>query len=78
MFVVMSSLFYSKIRMKKSKLYFYRESVEYFFQEFKNQDEQIKEYICEIIKSGGLCYSYYKITIMLKRKFRLIINKKKG
>ncbi|MCR2043982.1 IS3 family transposase [Anaerosalibacter massiliensis] len=40
-------------------------------------DEQVKEYICEIIESKGLCYGYYKITIMLKRKFKLIINKKK-
>ncbi|MBZ4668472.1 MAG: Integrase catalytic region [Defluviitaleaceae bacterium] len=40
-------------------------------------DEQIKEYICEIIESEGLCYGYYKITIILRRKFNLIINKKK-
>ena len=40
-------------------------------------DDQIKEYICEIIESEGLCYGYYKITIVLRRKFNLIINKKK-
>ncbi len=40
-------------------------------------DNQIKEYICEIIESEGLCYGYYKITIILRRKFNLIINKKK-
>ncbi len=40
-------------------------------------DEQIKEYICEIIESEGLFYGYYKITIVLRRKFNLIINKKK-
>lgn len=40
-------------------------------------DEQIKEYISEIIESEGLCYGYYKITVILRRKFKLIINKKK-
>jgi len=38
-------------------------------------DDQIKEYICEIIESEGLCYGYYKITIVLRRKFNLIMNK---
>jgi putative transposase len=37
---------------------------------------QIKEYICEIIGSEGLCYGYYKTTIILRRRFNLIINKK--
>lgn len=40
-------------------------------------DDQIKEYILEIIETEGLCYGYYKITIILRRKFKLIINKKK-
>ncbi len=31
-------------------------------------DNQIKEYICEIIESEGLCYGYYKITVILRRK----------
>ncbi|WP_420841077.1 transposase [Anaerosalibacter massiliensis] len=30
-----------------------------------------------MIKDEGLCYGYYKITILLRRKFNLIINKKK-
>lgn len=29
-------------------------------------DEQIKEYICEIIESEGLFYGYYKITVILR------------
>lgn len=41
-------------------------------------DEQIKEYILEIIEAEVLYYSYYKITIILRRKFSLIINKKKS
>lgn len=32
-------------------------------------DEKIKEYIWEIIEFEGLCYGYYKITIILKRKY---------
>ena len=40
-------------------------------------DDQIKEYILEIAETEELCYGYYKITIILRRKFKLIINKKK-
>ncbi|MBW4829549.1 MAG: transposase [Clostridiaceae bacterium] len=40
-------------------------------------DEQIKKCISEIIESEGLCYGYYKIMIILREKFKLIINKKK-
>ncbi|MCR2043053.1 IS3 family transposase [Anaerosalibacter massiliensis] len=31
----------------------------------------------EFIETEGLCYGYYKITVLLRRKFNLIINKKK-
>lgn len=41
-------------------------------------DDQIKEYILQVIETrGSEFYGYYKITIVLKRKFKLIINKKK-
>lgn len=40
-------------------------------------DEQIKEYISEISEGEGYCYGYYKITIILKRKYDLIIDDKK-
>lgn len=40
-------------------------------------DEQIKEYISEIIAGEGYCYGYYKITIVLKRKYKLVIDDKK-
>lgn len=40
-------------------------------------NEQIKGYILEIIETEELYYSYYKITILPRIKFNLIINKKK-
>lgn len=40
-------------------------------------DEQIKEYILKIIETEGLYYGYCKITVLLRRTFNLIINKKK-
>ncbi len=40
-------------------------------------DEQIKEWIIAIIETDGFSYGYKKITILLKRKYNLIINKKK-
>lgn len=40
-------------------------------------DEEIKEYISEISEGEGYCYGYYKITIILKRKYELIIDDKK-
>lgn len=40
-------------------------------------DEQIKEYILKIIETEGICYGYYKIMVILRRKYNLIINKKK-
>jgi putative transposase len=47
------------------------------------ENEKLKKLLGEkdleiaIIESEGLCYGYYKITIILRRKFNLIINKKK-
>lgn len=41
-------------------------------------DDQIKEYILEILETEGCeFYGYYKITITLKNEYHLIINKKK-
>jgi len=40
-------------------------------------DEQIKEYILEIIETEGLYYGYCKITVFLRRKFNLIIIRKR-
>ncbi|GAW92447.1 IS3 family transposase [Calderihabitans maritimus] len=40
-------------------------------------DEQIKEYIIELIEGEGYAYGYHKLTICLRRKYKLVINKKK-
>ncbi|HAE62432.1 MAG TPA: IS3 family transposase [Eubacteriaceae bacterium] len=40
-------------------------------------DEQIKEWLTELIADEGYAYGYLKLTYALKRNFRLIINKKK-
>lgn len=40
-------------------------------------DEQIQENISEIINGEGYNYGYYKITVLLKRKYKLLINHKK-
>ncbi|MCC5468565.1 IS3 family transposase, partial [Pelosinus baikalensis] len=44
----------------------------------KISNEQVKEWICELIEDEeGICYGYVKITHTLRRKYQLIINKKK-
>ncbi|MBS4189758.1 IS3 family transposase [Bacillus sp. FJAT-49705] len=40
-------------------------------------DEQIKEYLLEEIAGDGFNYGYRKLTKVLRRKYNLIINKKK-
>jgi len=40
-------------------------------------DEQIKEWICEIVAGDGFAYGYIKITKELEREYKLVINKKK-
>lgn len=40
-------------------------------------DEQVKEWICEIIASDGFAYGYLKLTWCLRREYSLVINKKK-
>ncbi|PTY81890.1 hypothetical protein B5V88_02120 [Heyndrickxia sporothermodurans] len=43
----------------------------------KVSDEQIKEYLLEEIAGDGFNYGYRKLTKLLRRKYHLIINKKK-
>lgn len=40
-------------------------------------DEQVKEWLCELICGEGESYGYLKLTWTLRRKYKLIINKKK-
>ncbi len=40
-------------------------------------DEQIKEHIIDLIETEAFGYGYYKITILLKRRYTLVINAKK-
>lgn len=40
-------------------------------------NEQVKEWLCELISTQGFAYGYLKLTHCLRRKFHLIINKKK-
>lgn len=40
-------------------------------------NEQVKEWICEIIQAEGYAYGYLKLTYCLRKKFNLVINKKK-
>lgn len=43
----------------------------------KVSNEQVKEWLCELISAEGFAYGYLKLTYCLRRKFNLIINKKK-
>lgn len=43
----------------------------------KVSDEQIKEWLMEEVSGDGYAYGYRKLTKQLRRKFKLIINKKK-
>lgn len=43
----------------------------------KVSDEQIKEFLMEEIEGDGFNYGYRKLTKVLRRKYKLIINKKK-
>lgn len=40
-------------------------------------DDQIKRYILSLIEGEGECYGYSKLTVVLRRKFNLVINRKK-
>jgi len=43
----------------------------------KVSDKQIKKWLLQLIENEGYAYGYHKLTIILKRKSGLIINKKK-
>lgn len=43
----------------------------------KVSDVRIKEWLLQLIENEGYAYGYYKLTIILRRTFGLIINKKK-
>jgi putative transposase len=43
----------------------------------KVYDMQIKEWIMELIEGDCFAYGYYKLTIALRKEYKLIINKKK-
>jgi putative transposase len=40
-------------------------------------DEQIKEFLTEIVSGEGYAYGYRKLTVCLRREHELVINKKK-
>ncbi|MBU5267388.1 IS3 family transposase [Virgibacillus proomii] len=43
----------------------------------KIADEQIKEFLLELISGECNSYGYRKLTVILRRQYKLIINKKK-
>ncbi|MCF8568628.1 IS3 family transposase [Alicyclobacillus tolerans] len=43
----------------------------------KVSNEQVKEWLMEAIEGDGFAYGYLKLTYWLKRKYNLVINKKK-
>ncbi|TMN21879.1 IS3 family transposase [Lentibacillus cibarius] len=43
----------------------------------KVPDDQIKEWLMELISGSGYAYGYHKLTWALRRDYDLIINKKK-
>lgn len=51
----------------------------YSFNEYGEKicDEYIKELIIQLIETEAFGYGYYKLTILLKRRFKLIVDDKK-
>ncbi|WP_378211738.1 hypothetical protein [Anoxybacteroides rupiense] len=43
----------------------------------KVSDEQIQEWLSELVMGGGLAYGYRKLTIQLRRDHQVVISKKK-
>jgi putative transposase len=43
----------------------------------KISDEQIKEWLLEALSGDGYAYGYRKLTVLLRREYGLVINKKK-
>jgi putative transposase len=56
-----------------------RPALGYSFQESGARvvDEQIQEWLMELIAGDGYNYGYRKLTVILKREYKLKINKKK-
>lgn len=40
-------------------------------------DEQVEEWLCEVIAGDGFPYGYRKLTAVLKQEYGLIVNHKK-
>jgi len=40
-------------------------------------DEQIKEWLLELVAGEGFAYGYRKLTVCLRKQYKLVINKKK-
>ena len=40
-------------------------------------DDEVKEWICELIEGEGYAYGYLKLTVCLRKRYGLVINKKK-
>ena len=40
-------------------------------------DEQIKEWLLELVSGDGFVYGYRKLTVCLRKQYKLVINKKK-
>lgn len=75
-----STYYYQKnYRVDEKKVSEGRPAPGYSFKEDgkKVSDEQIKEFLLEEIAGDGFNYGYRKLTKVLRKKFNLIINKKK-
>jgi putative transposase len=75
-----STYYYQKnYRVEEKKVSEGRPAPGYSFKEDgqKVSDEQIKEFLLEEIAGDGFNYGYRKLTKVLRRKYSLIINKKK-
>lgn len=40
-------------------------------------DDEVSEWICELIEGEGYAYGYLKLTVCLRKRYGLVINKKK-
>jgi putative transposase len=75
-----STYYYQKnYRVEEKKISEGRPAPGYSFKEDEKKvsDEQIKEYLLEEIAGDGFNYGYRKLTKVIRRKYKLIINKKK-
>ncbi len=75
-----SSYYYKKANEEHSKVKNGGRPIPgYSYNEFNQKicDEQIKEMIIQLIETEAFGYGYYKLTILLRRQFKLIIDDKK-